>query len=314
MPIPVAGYCWLDDATPSRVPSEAANEKLLGPAPCMVVNADLDRLPAPPAGPVKPHPGVPVQWSMPLIKTPDLFHQFRDLSLDRDSILGFANRYGWIGETSYVDYQHRALIPAVGIQTWQSEIHAMIVADQLLSWADGNDVESLKKYFSWAPTGFAVKMALRIYGRQIWREPKPKLPDPLRGPSSLWHEWLILPRHEEKLRAIGWKPGNLVGPSRLAAMNIINERLEKLCHPRLYLDRRGCLTGHWTPVNLLGCIWLQFYLSIIGQLKLRRCTVCSREMNVTESRSTRKMHDRCSRTLRMSRWRAKTRPPATDHS
>ena len=41
MPIPVAGYCWLDDATPSRVPSEAANEKLLGPAPCMVVNACL---------------------------------------------------------------------------------------------------------------------------------------------------------------------------------------------------------------------------------------------------------------------------------
>jgi hypothetical protein len=236
------------------------------------------------------------------------------LELDQESILKFANRYGWIGETGNVDYQNYALTPAVGIQIWHREIQAMIVADRLLNWAENADLPSLKQYFWWAPTGFAVKMALRIYGRGIRRAPRPTLPDPRLGPSSLWHEWLILPRHEEELRAIGWKPGNLVGPARLAAMNIINERLEKLCHPRLYLDRRGCLTGHWTPVNLLGCIWLQFYLSIIGQLKLRRCTVCHEEMDVTDCRSTRKMHDRCSKRNRMSRLRAKTRRTATDHS
>jgi hypothetical protein len=57
-------------------------------------------------------------------------------------------------------------------------------------------------------------------------------------------------------------------------------------------------------VNLLGCIWLQFYLSLIGQLKLRRCVVCEKEMDVSGSRITHKMHDRCSRTKRQAKWRA----------
>jgi hypothetical protein len=280
----------------------------------MVVNADLDKPPSQPAGPVKPHSGIPVQWSRPLIETPDLFHQFRDLNLDRDSILEFANLHGWIGETAYVDSHHRALVPAIGIQTWQREIHAMIVADRLLNWANSGNLDALKRHFVWSPTGFALKMTLWIHDRRIRTEPTRGAPNALIGIPSVWNEWLVRPNQEEMLRASGWKPGDFVRPARLAAMNIINERLEKLCHPRLYLDRRGCLTGHWTPVNLLGCIWLQFYLSIIGQLKLRRCTVCHEEMDVTNCRSTRKMHDRCSKRIRMSRLRAKTPPLATDHS
>ena len=306
MPVPVAGYCWLDEASPSRVPSVAANQKLLGPAPYMVFKARAD-------GSAK-GPGVPVRWSLPLVDTPDLFHQFRDLTLDRDSLLSFADQYGWIGETGRVDYQKRGWFPAVGIQSWESEIQAMIVADQLLAWADKEDLHSLKQYFFWAPTQFHVRMALRIYGRKIRGERIPKLPEPQFGPTSSWHEWLVRPDQVERLQDIGWRRGDLVGPARLAAMKIINTRLEKLCHPRLYLDARGGMAGHWTPVNLLGCIWLQFYLSIIGQLKLRRCAVCEKEMDVTGSRSTRKMHESCSKRVRMARLRAKKRLRATDHS
>ena len=299
MPVPVAGYCWLDEASPSRVPSVAANQKLLGPAPYMVFKARAD-------GSAK-GPGVPVRWSLPLVETPDLFHQFRDLDLDRDSILRFANRHGWIGETGRVDYQKRGWIPAVGIQSWESEIQAIIVADRLLYWAEKKDLQSLKHYFFWHPTQFDVRIAMRIYGRTTWAEDVGKVPDSHRGPTDAWHEWLVRPGQAERLQEIGWKRGDLVGPARLAAMNIVNARLEKLCHPRLYLEARGGMAGHWTPVNLLGCIWLQFYLTIIGQLKLRRCTVCGKEMDVTESRSTRKMHDPCSRSRRQARWRKNKR-------
>jgi len=302
MPIPVAGYCWLDDAAPSRLASVSENARLLGPAPHMAFKG-VDGSPV--------RSGVLVQWSLPLIETPDLFHKFRDLDLDRDSILRFANQYGWIGPTGHVEHQNRALIPAVGIQTWITEIQAMIVADQLLAWAKSEDLHCLKRYFTWSPTQFDVRMDLRIYRRRIWAEEAGKIPDPHRGPMSSWHEWLVRPGQAERLQAIGWKRGDLVGPARLAAMNTINIRLEKLCHPRLYLDGRGGLTGHWTPVNLLGCTWLQLYLSIIGQLKLHRCTVCGEEMDVTGLRSTRKMHDRCSKRVRMSKWRARKRPQVT---
>lgn len=298
MPVPEAGYRWLDEGSPSRLPSVAENQKLLGPAPYMVFKARAD-------GSSK---GPGVRWSLPLVDTPDLFHQFRDLRLDRDSLLSFANQHGWIGDTGRVDYQERGWIPAVGMQSWESEIQAMIVADQLLSWAENEDLHSLKQYFFWHSTEFDVRMAIRIYGRRIRAEKIPKTPNPILGPTYSWHEWLVRPDQVERLQAIGWKRGDLVGPARLAVMNIVNARLEKLCHPRLYLDARGGMTGHWTPVNLLGCIWLQFYLNVIGQLKLRRCTVCGKEMDVTGSRSTRKMHDRCSRNQRQARWRANTRP------
>ncbi len=304
MPVPVAGYCWLDDATPSRT-FGSENQKLLGPAPYMVFKAQAD-------GSTK-GPGVPVRWSLPLIETPDLFHQFRDLRIDPDSLLRFADQHGWIGETGRVDYQKRGWMPAVGKQSWINEIQAMVVADQLLVWAENKD-PYLKQYFFWHPTQFDVRMELRIYGRRIWAEKAGQAHDSARGPMCGWHEWLVRPDQVERLQAIGWKRNDLVGPARLAAMKIINERLEKLCHPRLYLDARGGMTGHWTPVNLLGCIWLQFYLSIIGQLKLRRCTVCGKEMDVTGSRSTRKMHDRCSKRTRMARLQAKKRSPATRHS
>lgn len=289
MLVPESGYCWLRGATPSP---DLGDQKQLGRGPYMAVQAF-----------VEPNSllDTPAREYFPLIDTPDLFRRFRDLELDSDALLSFANQYGWLGASGKVDYGERCWISAVGISRWQSEIQSMIVADHLFQCVETDDRRTLRPYFKWHETKFDVRLAVRLSGRGITALPAQKVSA---GP---WGEWLVMPGQIDCLKELAWHRDDVLGPARLALMNIVNERLEALCHPRLYLDAQQGFIGHWIPVNLLGCIWLQFYLKLLGQLKLRRCVLCGIEMDVTDSRSTRKMHDRCSRNQRQSRWREKVR-------
>lgn len=289
MDVPDGGYCWEEKA----IPAPGSGQVHLGPAPYMVMKASIEAKSS----------SIPAQGYLPLLAEPFLFRKFRKLNLDRDSILEFANEYGWIGETCRLSRKKGPWISAVGLHTWRFEIQAMILADHLLECIQKNDRPTLRKYFHWHPTEFAVSMAIGMHEREIHAEdtfaPEPSVP--------CWFEQLVKASEVQQLRAIRWNRGDVIGPARVALMKIVNPRLSAHCHPHLFLNARGDFVGHLTPDNLLGCIWLQFYLMVIGQLKFRICTVCKMEMDVTESRSTRKTHDRCSKNTRQQRWRIKKR-------
>jgi hypothetical protein len=295
MLVPEGGYRWLDDAVPPpELGTENANK--LGEAPHMVVNGKYP---------------VAARRHFPLLEFPDLFLRFGELELDRDSILKFANRYGWIGETGWVRVGTRPSVPAIGICRWHEEIQAMIMAHHLWESVENCDEHRLRNYLTWHRSEFNVEFRIGTQKRKILTKHNPMVagPSSLRGarPLKVELQWLINPNHEESLRAIGWKRGDMLGPARIAVMNFVNPRLAAHCHPRLYLDSRGRLIGHLTPNNLLGGIWLQFYQTILGQLKLRLCTVCKLQMDVTESRSTKRKHERCAKRERMRRYRSKRR-------
>lgn len=292
--IPEAGYCWVQDAKPSEMAGND-NKLKLGLAPYMAVNI------------TRQYEQFPARDYFPLAETPDLFLRFRNVALTPDAILGFANKHGWIAETGFVEYGDQGLSPAIGIGTWYAEIQAMIVAHHLWDCITKNDRRELRKYFTWDSHNFNVRLEIGIDRRQVLdktdldvKRPQIRWSEPLRRPYT---QWLVRPADVDPLRDVGWSQGDVIGPARLAMMTFINSRLETLCRPRLYLDKTRGFAGHLTPVNLLGCIWLQFYLSIIGQLKLRRCEVCGFEMDVTESRTTRRMHSACSKRKRMQKWR-----------
>jgi hypothetical protein len=292
--VPEPGYCWLDDATPAPA-FGIQNTDNLGCAPYMIVNAFSSEMRA--------------RARFPLVETPDLFRRFGDLKLDRESILGFANEHGWIGETGGVRYQKHGWIPAVGISKWHHEIQSMAIALHLWDCVENDDRRTLRKYFTWHTARFDVRLSMGIQQREILAQDHPAIAGSVPGvlPAFLPMRWLIDPHQTEHFHAIGWRKGDVIGPARLAVVNLINPRLEDYCHPRLYLNDRGLPVGHQTPENLLGCIWLQFYLTVIGQLKLRLCTVCKLAMDVSESRSTRRMHDQCAKRERMRRYRKKQR-------
>lgn len=51
-------------------------------------------------------------------------------------------------------------------------------------------------------------------------------------------------------------------------------------------------------------------LSAAEKRKVRTCSVCGEEMDVTDNRSSKQKHDRCSRNVRMQRWREKKKQVA----
>ena len=297
MLVPEAGYCWLDDAVPSPSWGED-NWRALGSGPYMAVNGL----------------GVPAQVHDPLAEWPDLFLKFKDLGLDRDSLLQFADSYGWIGERGRVDGAKGNSLNVVGFDTWLEEIRAMMVADRFLNLARIKDQQELSRYFVW--DRFEVRARFEIDGKTI-RPFKPGSEYNPRGSSDYIQlaGTLVMPEDEAELSKLGWRRGDFTRPALGFAAELINKRLGQWCQPALMMDHKNArLRGYWTAKNLLGCIWLQFYLSVIGQLHLRRCTVCGEEMDVTHSRKSRRVHARCSRNRRQARWRAKRKAALSPNS
>ena len=291
----MVGYSWLESGYPSTEWGEDNRDRLASGPPYMVVHG-LDH---------------PARRYEPLVDKPDLFQIFRDLAPDRESLLRFANQYGWIGQKGMVHFEGGGPLRAVGLSTWEKEIQDMVVAHRLLNLARLKDNQALREFFSWDPVRFDVRIGIEMDGRNmrgIARSEKP-CPD-----TRKWLGWLaggIVPPHID-IRRLGWKRHDYVLPALTVVEYIVNERTWELCRPVLLLQKDGGFNGYWTSVNLLGCIWLQFYLMLIGHLKLRRCVVCGGEMNVTNSRSSRRMHTRCSKNKRQVAWRAKLKSPEAD--
>jgi hypothetical protein len=63
------------------------------------------------------------------------------------------------------------------------------------------------------------------------------------------------------------------------------------------------------PTELLSAIWLQFADLVTGSRVVRKCEKCHQWMDITESphKGAKRMHERCSLALRMSRYRQRKR-------
>jgi hypothetical protein len=288
MAVPDDGYFWLEDATP------VGPGPRLGPAAYMVIKAALE----------KPGSQVKAKGYFPLLDEPTLFCKFQKLTLGKDSILKFANQFGWIADICRVQSRpSRPLVGAVGLHTWQQEIRSMVLANFLLTCIQNDDRRTLRKYISWRPGAFGARIAVEMQELEI----RPADPATSAFAPFCWFGELISAEEVAPLRALGLNHGDVLVPARLALLKLVNPRLRDHCHPHLMLNAHRSFVGHLTPANLLGCLWLQFHMTLTGQLKLRICTICKKEMDVSESRKTHKMHDSCSKRIPQQRWRAKRR-------
>ena len=252
-------------------------------------------------------PSTFARFYSPFKETPDLFQRFKNLSMDRDSLLMFANQFGWLGARGYVEHGGAQGIRAVGIFTWIAQIQKMVVAGRLLDLVRNEDQQALSRYFVWHPKRFDVKVCIEMNGKTMGPIKPGSAPDPERRRLSGWLVGsYIEPGEVPELPKLGWGRHDFTRPALVVAASIINGELGRSCRPILVMnDKNTGLNGYWTANDLLGCMWLQFYLSVIGQLKLRRCTECGLEMDVSNSRKNKRVHDRCSKNRRQARWRAK---------
>ena len=108
-----------------------------------------------------------------------------------------------------------------------------------------------------------------------------------------------------------WERQGLIGtfqaPAMLLAAELVNSKTEHYCSPRITIDSKGGTVAHTFPRNLLGVVWLELFQILTGTVKVRRCLICKKEMNVTDNSRAKRVHDTCSRRERMQRFRAKQR-------
>jgi hypothetical protein len=218
--------------------------------------------------PLNDYPGISLAFSA--IETPE-------------NALRFANEYGLLG-LGYVprmQLNHDAH-EAEQVSYWLEEAQRLRHVYSLSDLCQSKDVRGLGKMIHWTrgsvtvtfPNGIkrAIKRAIVHSGKNS--------------------QWLNV-----------WKRGDVFGPAKLFIAEEYNSQIDQLASPLLLVDSRGDLRPHSSPACLLGAIWLEFGEVASGIRKQAVCEYCGRVMDVTTNRSHKRVHDNCSRRVRMARYR-----------
>jgi hypothetical protein len=108
-----------------------------------------------------------------------------------------------------------------------------------------------------------------------------------------------------------WRPGDLFGPAKLYIADRYNQRMERMASPAILLDSTGAFSSHSVPVSLLSAIWLELGEVITNLRRQIRCEICGRMMDVTDNRSNKRVHEECSKSRRMKKYRKELREKGT---
>lgn len=219
-----------------------------------------------------------------------LFQRFAILQPDENSILNFANRYGFLGVGE-------ALIPVngpapklqaqgEGMNLWFKEVHYFRCALQLfelvVAAGEAHGQRVLAKKLVWRDTAILFPSECPTLGVAL---------------DNGGIDGKILEQIKKKSDA--------VVAGRLLLLDVVNRKLNAVS-PRLFLDLAYDLHGYINPKNLLALIWFQLYLGIT-QRSFKQCEICGEWMDTStfERSGSKRMHERCSRRKRMKAYRAR---------
>jgi hypothetical protein len=171
--------------------------------------------------------------------------KFKNLNLDRDSLLKFANKYGWIDPCGVVQWHADDSIPAIGLGRWTEQIHLMTIADRLLSWARNKDQRALSKVFHWDADRFDVSFRVEMDGKKMVA-----LKPSARGNANRREYrfgWVIgqnfPPEMRPEVPTLGWSRNDLTRPAFLIVAKIVNHQLEKFCRGCSFANSRSASSG-----------------------------------------------------------------------
>lgn len=285
--VPNIGYVWIDDGR--LVPN--SKEPAKGVAPFLVEN------PRSTTGTRK----------RPLRDCPELFADFEALEPTREEIKDFANRYGWLGFGEMLEGTNSdsRVVFGEGLNLWRQEIREIQACFQVSEWIDALDEVALSKRVEWK--GDRVLFHWAAIERQPI-DPTPftdarrakALQNLIGQPAWVRHDVVASKTLNPKLLK-AWTRGDVLGPANTWLVQRVNEHIQGKVWLGLILD----LDGNRKPViradTLLSAIWHQFYSHLMGESRFKRCEVCRKWMDVTGSRSHKRMHPRCSMWLRNQR-------------
>jgi hypothetical protein len=260
----------------------------------------------------------------PLKENPSLYREFAKLPFTDEAILEFANSYGWLGVGEPVispdlppdnlpTLPRRVMIQGEGRNLWHDEIQAMNFLINLWDWKNSGESARLRNFLRWDSAHHSVSIEGGIANQKMLDSSDPIVTSALQVgrsvvdlPVRLFYELIADSERRDSHLFRSWKFGEADGPITLYVAHEINKRLQEHVSPRILIAKDGP-GGYTVPKNLLGALWLQFYQSVIGERKIIKCSVCKRDMDVTDSRSSKRMHDACARREQMKRYHERRR-------
>ncbi len=272
--VPDKGYVWIENASQiiDLNQYDKGGLKTHEPDMCLMIN---------PEGEMR-------RRYDPRLVEPPLWSQFADLDTDPASINKFANKYGWLGVGKWVitaGSERKKHMP-IGerLTQWKDEIKTFKRVAQVWEWVQNEDAGKLGQVIVWHDNAVAFE---------------------LKGDDGSILEFRLIAgemEHPELFRT--WERGKTTAPAKLYLLKVVNEHLAGV-QPRLLLNKKGCLQEYIYPANLLSSVWYEFSQVLSGQRKIRRCEICHRIMDVTESRSNKTQHTTCGNRERQDRMKAR---------
>ncbi|MFC0472502.1 hypothetical protein ACFFHM_18955 [Halalkalibacter kiskunsagensis] len=317
--VPVYGFKWDDESVPPKRIVHGIEEKISQKeyvsSPLLVEN-----------------PETIIEMSyFPFEDCPTLFLQFADTETTLDGIIAFANKFGklWTNHGFLLNVEEIIFMPSVEISSkeeqyklifptskekkysyiigepfsyWATEIKLMKNATRLWGWLQNEEVGKLSQVINWYDNGGGFNVALgELDNIKLFR----KLPkEEQRFCFDYDISFRDYNRTNSKHIMESTKPGEILLPARIALIDIINKKLEQSpVHHRILLDEKNEPKQYVVPDNLLSAMWFQFYQSLTGEKKYKRCAVCQLWENVTEKRTDWLYHNSCGNTFRVRKSR-----------
>lgn len=259
---------------------------------------------------------------------PTLFLEFASVEPTREGILGFANRYGKLSLSGEIEvltpvyswpageaprpprgpgsviYPNRSdgrdYLGVFGesLQWWQDEIRDMRRVTALWQWLREENVGCLSQVIKWRGDSVLYMFANpEDVQRGETRNAESGL---LAAP---WFRGDILAR---------FRRGDYLLPAQHLLQTKINEKL-RLYHtkPRLLMNEKNQLEPYLYPDGLIAALWFQCYQAVVGEKKLKRCSICGKWQDVTDLTPRRQekwqFHSNCATRERVRRYRERKR-------
>jgi hypothetical protein len=227
----------------------------------------------------------------PLAHT-ELFDQFSRL-YSPESIMTFADKYGWLGLHGNYGPEYDGCYGEARVE-WTHQISEMRIVLELWDLIQAEDVRALKEFIHWRERH--VEFCCRLLEGGGIRG-CPKVP-------KTGFRFDIIAQDGFGRHFPTWKRGEVLRPATLFVATTVNGALRRQISSTAVFDKDGALRPYYSPTCLLAALWLQVYQQITGQTKFRRCGICGSRMDVTNNRSHKRVHDRCSHRMRMQRYRS----------
>ena len=222
-----------------------------------------------------------MKFYKPLEMFSGLFRTFAALDPSRESILEFANSYGFLGEP----ITERVILPAAtkakatadgeSITRWKGEITALRRVVELWDALIRGDVEKLKTVIKWKD------------GRVQYVE----------------GAWMAGPDINPDIYA-RFAPPDVTQPAWYALQDATNRCMgERASTPRLLWNAGGHLRVFVVPQTLIAAIWIQFAFAIGSDYAYKTCKTCGRWFQVGPGADMRLDARYCSNACRQKSYR-----------